>query len=87
MTATKNKTAKIFMNGRSQAVRLPKDFRFDCDEVYIRRDEKTGDVILSKKSNSWDAFFALLDKLGPADIPPEFLCDRPKDLPPERDLF
>ncbi len=32
MTATKNKTAKIFMNGRSQAVRLPKDFRFDCDD-------------------------------------------------------
>ncbi len=87
MTATAEKTAKIFMNGRSQAVRLPKAFRFDCKEVYIRRDEKTGDVILSKKSNSWDEFFALLDELEPNDIPHEFLCDRPKDFPPERDLF
>ncbi len=87
MTVAKEKTAKIFMNGRSQAVRLPKAFRFDCDEVYIRRDEKTGDVILSKNPNSWDDFFALLDELEPAEIPPEFLSDRPKDLPPERDLF
>jgi len=30
------KTAKIFKNGRSQAVRLPKEFRFDCDEVFIQ---------------------------------------------------
>ena len=30
--------AKIFMNGRSQAVRLPKEFRFDVDEVYIRKE-------------------------------------------------
>ncbi len=87
MTAVKAKTAKIFMNGRSQAVRLPKAFRFDCDEVYIRRDEKTGDVILSKKPNSWDDFFALLAALEPTDIPDDFLCDRPKDLPPERNLF
>ena len=36
--------AKLFMNGRSQAVRLPVDFRFDCEEVYIRRDENTHNV-------------------------------------------
>ena len=41
--------AKLFMNGRSQAVRLPAKYRFDCDEVYIRKDEKTGDIIISKK--------------------------------------
>jgi antitoxin VapB len=48
--------AKIFMNGRSQAVRLPAECRFDADEVTIH---KLGDhVVLSPKSNSWDAFFA-----------------------------
>ena len=40
-------TAKTFMTGRSQAVRLPAEFRFDTDEVYIRRDPVTGDVVLS----------------------------------------
>ena len=33
-------TAKLFMNGRSQAVRLPKAFRFDCDEVYVTKQGK-----------------------------------------------
>ena len=45
--------AKIFRNGKSQAVRLPKDFRFDCNEVYVRRDPANGDVILSRKPGSW----------------------------------
>ncbi|MAT97730.1 MAG: AbrB/MazE/SpoVT family DNA-binding domain-containing protein [Anaerolineaceae bacterium] len=36
-------TAKIFMNGRSQAIRLPKEFRFEGDEVYIK---KVGDVVM-----------------------------------------
>ncbi len=43
------KTAKLFKNGRSQAVRLPKEFRFEgTTEVVIRRDEKSGDVTLSQ---------------------------------------
>ena len=37
-------TAKLFTNGRSQAVRLPAAFRFDTKEVFIRQDPKTGDV-------------------------------------------
>ena len=37
--------AKIFMNGRSQAVRLPKEFRFDCDEVFVRK--QGDDVVIS----------------------------------------
>ncbi len=81
---SEKKTAKVFMNGRSQAVRLPKAFRFDCDEVYIRRDDKTGDVILSTKPDSWDDFFELLEELGPAE---DLWSDLPKDFPPERDLF
>jgi len=40
-----SQTAKLFNKGRSQAVRLPAAFRFDSEEVYIRRDPTTGDVI------------------------------------------
>ena len=43
------RTAKLFLNGRSQAVRLPAEFRFDGSEVFIRRDPSTGDVILSRR--------------------------------------
>jgi antitoxin VapB len=77
-------TAKLFKNGRSQAVRLPARFRFEGDEVFIRRDEATGDVILSKRPTSWDDFFKLVDE-NPVD--PDFLVDRDNDPPPERDFF
>lgn len=54
------KTAKIFQNGQSQAVRLPKEFRFDDKEVFIK---KTGNVVqLIPRNNSWDALFDSLDK-------------------------
>ena len=43
------KTAKVFMSGRSQAVRLPKEFRFDTKEVWIRRNPDTGEIILKPK--------------------------------------
>jgi antitoxin VapB len=46
-------TAKIFATGRSQAVRLPLEFRFDVSEVFIRRDPLTGDVVLSRKPTDW----------------------------------
>ena len=52
--------AKIFINGRSQAVRLPAAYRFNCTEVFIRKDPTTGDVILSRKPGNWDDFFDLL---------------------------
>ena len=48
-----SRTAKIFTTGRSQAVRLPLEFRFDVPEVYIRRDLVTGDVVLSRKPTDW----------------------------------
>jgi len=48
------RTAKIFMNNRSQAVRLPKDFQFSTSEVFIRRN---GDeVILSPRPADWTAY-------------------------------
>lgn len=46
-------TAKIFTTGRSQAVRLPLEFRFDVAEVFIRQDPNTGDVVLSRKPTDW----------------------------------
>lgn len=59
------KTAKLFTNGGSQAVRLPAEFRFEGDEVYIRRDPRTGNVILSARPElSWVEFMALRHQLG-----------------------
>lgn len=76
--------AKLFMNGRSQAVRLPVRFRFDCKEVFIRKDPKTGDIILSQKPKDWSAFLALLAQI---DVPDDFMEDRDKRPPQDRDLF
>lgn len=67
-------TAKIFTNGRSQAVRLPAAFRFDTKEVFIRQDPGTGDVILSRKPTSWDGFFEALDAAA-VPVPADFLSD------------
>jgi len=58
-------TAKLFMNGRSQAVRLPKEFRFDGDEVFIK---KVGDsVILIPYHTPWNTLVESL-KLFSADF-------------------
>jgi len=78
------RTAKLFRNGRSQAVRLPVEYRFEGAEVYIRRDSATGDVILSRRPESWQDFFELMQTI---DVPEDFLAGR-KDTPPQkRDLF
>lgn len=52
-------TAKIFENGRSQAVRLPKQYRFNADEVIIQRLGKA--VVLIPKEASWQTFLNGLD--------------------------
>ena len=81
---TMARTAKLFRNGRSQAVRLPSEYRFEGSEVYVRRDPATGDVILSRRPESWKDFFAFVKT---ADVPEDFLADR-KDAPPQkRELF
>lgn len=56
------KEAKLFKNGRSQAVRLPKEFRFDSDKVYIRKFEKI--VMLIPEDNPWGTFIKSLDKFS-----------------------
>jgi len=56
------KTAKIFKNGQSQAVRLPKEFRFDDSEVYIK---KSGNVVqLIPRTDSWNSLFSSLKKFS-----------------------
>ncbi len=69
------KTAKLFTNGGSQAVRLPAEFRFEGDEVYIRRDPRTGNVILSARPEiGWVEFMAQRGRLG--ELPADALTDR-----------
>ena len=75
---TMAQTAKLFMNGRSQAVRLPAEFRFSGCEVLI---EWQGDaVILRPKPVGWDDFFA-----QPSGVPADFLADREDPAPEERE--
>ncbi len=52
--------AKVFQNGRSQAIRIPKEFRVDTDEVSIN---KIGDTLIIKQNleNKWELFFDALD--------------------------
>lgn len=78
------RTAKIFRNGRSQAVRLPSEFRFEGKEVFIHQDPETGDVVLSRRPDSWDAFFELADKV---DVPEDFMAERDDHPPQKRKLF
>lgn len=78
------RTAKLFRNGRSQALRLPAEYRFEGSEVYIRRDPKTGDVILSARPESWEEFFDLADK---ARVPDDFMAERGDKPPQKRKLF
>jgi antitoxin VapB len=77
-------TAKLFTSGGSQAVRLPVEFRLPGAEVFIRRNPRTGEVVLSPKPASWQEFFDLADRAG---IPDDFMDDR-LDMPAqERNLF
>ncbi|MFA5960798.1 MAG: type II toxin-antitoxin system VapB family antitoxin [Tatlockia sp.] len=79
-----SQSAKIFINGRSQAVRLPAAYRFNCNEVFIRKDPKTGDVILSRKPGTWDDFFNLLKTV---EVPSDFMNEREDSLPQVREIF
>ena len=74
-------TAKLFRNGRSQAVRLPARYRFEgADEVFV---SKVGDkIVLSAKPSSWDDFFAVKPEAAKG-----FLVRRRDRLPQKRKLF
>jgi antitoxin VapB len=71
-------TAKLFQNGQSQAVRLPKEYRFQGDKVYIK---KVGDaVILIPYHGSWQS---MIDSLS--QFSPDFLADREQPAQQERE--
>ena len=74
-------TAKVFTTGNSQAIRLPKAFRVDAREVWITKDEGTGEITLKPKPapDALEAFFAELKALPTTDefIPPRDDAPRP----------
>ena len=67
------RTAKVFMTNRSQAVRLPKDYQFSTDEVFIRKDGE--DVILSPRPRDWRVY------LGTAPVASDAFMNDVEDLP------
>lgn len=78
-------SAKLFKTGHSQAVRLPKAFRLEGEEVWIRKNETTGEIILTPKPTrkSIDDFFALLEA---EPLPEDFLAERPNPAESPRDV-
>ena len=78
------RSAKLFRNGRSQAVRLPSEYRFAESEVYIRRDPDSGDVILSRRPESWSDYFELMKTI---EVPDEFMSERGDRPPQKRRVF
>ena len=67
------RTAKVFMNNRSQAVRLPKEFQFDTDEVFIRKEGEN--VILSPRPVDWRSYL----EIGP--VASDEFMEGVEDLP------
>jgi antitoxin VapB len=82
----KQKDAKLFWNGRSQAVRLPKEFRFEGDRVRVTR-MGAGvllEPVLDTKKESVEEWFARMDAMGADPLFPE---GRKQNLAPIREYF
>lgn len=79
---SETRVAKLFKHGASQALRLPAEFRFEGEEVYVTRDDMTSDVVLSKRpgAKAWSDFFALLHSI---DVPGDFMAERPLNVAPK----
>jgi len=75
-------TAKLFRNGRSQAVRLPREFRFEGDRVRVRRSGRG--VLVEPMFADVSEWFAELDRFGPEPLMAE---GRRQPRTPERDVF
>jgi antitoxin VapB len=67
--------AKVFMNNRSQAVRLPKDFQFNTEDVFIRK--QGNDVVLSPRPSDWS------DYLAEGPVASSSFMEGVEDLPPQ----
>lgn len=70
--------AKLFINGSSQAVRLPKEFRFAGESVYVKR-LGNGVLLLPKGDDPWETMFMAIEK-----FPNDFLTDRMDEEEQER---
>ena len=71
-------TAKVFTNGNSQAIRLPKAFRVDVDEMWITRNEVTGEITLKPKDTETlrqRRLDALMAAIAENPLPDDFLSD------------
>ncbi len=75
-------TARVFVSGNSQAIRLPKAFRVDASEVWISRDDQTGEITLKPipDRQTVNAFIAELRAMPPSD---EFLMPRDDSPAPD----
>jgi len=71
------KTARVFKSGNSQAIRLPKDFRFNTSEVEIYR--RRGEIVLREKRRGLGRAFELL-----ASLPDDFMPGDREDAPPQK---
>ena len=73
-------TAKIFVNGRSQAVRLPKEYRFDGSDVFIKKIDDV--VVLIPRDKVWKTFRHSFSKFSD-----DLLLKRDNEIPQERDTI
>ncbi len=78
------KKTKIFKSGNSLAVRLPKGYRIDTEEVYITKQDNK--LIIFPEKEKWDVLFEILEELKDTETK-NFLKDRNQPEPQERELF
>lgn len=85
INATTNKRLiKLSIEGQSQVINIPVEYRFDTDLAYIFQDPFSCDIIISRQPNSWDVFFNLIEQL---DMPKDFMEHRAQGAHVKRDLF
>jgi antitoxin VapB len=83
-------TAKVFANGHSQAIRLPKAFRVDVDEMWIARNEVTGEITLKPKDTETlrkRRLDALMAAIAENPLPDDFLSDASRQNNPPKNPF
>ncbi len=83
-------TAKVFTNGNSQAIRLPKAFRVDVDEMWIARNEVTGEITLKPKDSETlrqRRLDALMAAIADNPLPDDFLSDASRQNKPPKNPF
>ena len=74
------KTAKLFKNGQSQAVRLPKEFRLEGSEVFIKRVGRC--VVLAPEANPWESMFEATKRFTD-----DFMAERDQGAQPDREAM